>query len=143
MGRVIAKFDRPGRYVWHCHILSHEDHEMMRPYHVGPIPPPPSGGKKGAAVADQGLPDWSGEFRLYPNPASQLTTVEFMLEEAAEISVSIYGLDGKVINSENLGYLNDGLQSIAVPVGHLDNGMYVFELKAGNKQFRETIIVSK
>ncbi|MCB0270602.1 MAG: multicopper oxidase domain-containing protein [Calditrichaeota bacterium] len=34
--RVIAKFDRPGRYVWHCHILSHEDHEMMRPFHVGP-----------------------------------------------------------------------------------------------------------
>ncbi|MCB9087371.1 MAG: multicopper oxidase domain-containing protein [Calditrichae bacterium] len=33
--RVIAKFDRPGRYVWHCHILSHEDHEMMRPFHVG------------------------------------------------------------------------------------------------------------
>jgi spore coat protein A len=33
--RVIARFDRPGRYVWHCHILSHEDHEMMRPYCVG------------------------------------------------------------------------------------------------------------
>lgn len=32
--RVKAKFDRPGRYVWHCHILSHEDHEMMRPMHV-------------------------------------------------------------------------------------------------------------
>lgn len=33
--RIIARFDRPGRYVWHCHILSHEDHEMMRPYYVG------------------------------------------------------------------------------------------------------------
>jgi FtsP/CotA-like multicopper oxidase with cupredoxin domain len=22
--------------VWHCHILSHEDHEMMRVLHVGP-----------------------------------------------------------------------------------------------------------
>jgi spore coat protein A len=33
--RITAKFDRPGRYVWHCHILSHEDHEMMRPYYVG------------------------------------------------------------------------------------------------------------
>ena len=21
-----------GRYVWHCHILEHEDNEMMRPY---------------------------------------------------------------------------------------------------------------
>jgi FtsP/CotA-like multicopper oxidase with cupredoxin domain len=36
--RIRAKFDRPGRYAWHCHILSHEDHEMMRPYYVGPIP---------------------------------------------------------------------------------------------------------
>ncbi len=30
MVRIRAHFDRPGRYVWHCHILSHEDHEMMR-----------------------------------------------------------------------------------------------------------------
>ncbi|HJQ78937.1 MAG TPA: multicopper oxidase domain-containing protein [Lacipirellulaceae bacterium] len=32
--RLIAKFDRPGEYVWHCHILSHEDHEMMRRFVV-------------------------------------------------------------------------------------------------------------
>lgn len=34
--RIAATFPRPGTYVWHCHILSHEDHEMMRPYRVGP-----------------------------------------------------------------------------------------------------------
>ena len=32
--RIIARFDRPGPYVWHFHILSHEDHEMMQPYIV-------------------------------------------------------------------------------------------------------------
>jgi spore coat protein A len=42
--RVIARFDLPAgtlakpgdqfRYVWHCHVLEHEDNEMMRPYHI-------------------------------------------------------------------------------------------------------------
>ena len=42
--RIIAKFDLPDgtqttpgqrfRYIWHCHILEHEDNEMMRPYDV-------------------------------------------------------------------------------------------------------------
>ena len=34
--KIKASFDKPGRHVWHCHILSHEDHEMMRVLHVGP-----------------------------------------------------------------------------------------------------------
>jgi spore coat protein A len=33
--RIIVKFEGyTGRYVWHCHILEHEDKEMMRPYEV-------------------------------------------------------------------------------------------------------------
>jgi FtsP/CotA-like multicopper oxidase with cupredoxin domain len=29
--RIVARFDRAGNYVWHCHILEHEDNDMMRP----------------------------------------------------------------------------------------------------------------
>jgi spore coat protein A, manganese oxidase len=33
--RIIMKFGPyTGLYVWHCHILEHEDYEMMRPYIV-------------------------------------------------------------------------------------------------------------
>jgi len=32
--RVKAMFDWLGLYVWHCHIIEHEDNEMMRPYEV-------------------------------------------------------------------------------------------------------------
>jgi spore coat protein A len=35
--RIIARFEGfTGRYVWHCHILEHEDNEMMRPFEVVP-----------------------------------------------------------------------------------------------------------
>jgi FtsP/CotA-like multicopper oxidase with cupredoxin domain len=37
--RVRAQFNTPGQYVWHCHIVEHEDNEMMRPYRVGPEQP--------------------------------------------------------------------------------------------------------
>ena len=33
--RIIVPFvGYPGRYVWHCHILEHEENEMMRPFEV-------------------------------------------------------------------------------------------------------------
>jgi spore coat protein A len=35
--RIIVRFEGyTGRYVWHCHVLEHEDNEMMRPYDVLP-----------------------------------------------------------------------------------------------------------
>lgn len=44
--RIIQKFDLPNgatvphgqvmKYVWHCHILEHEDNDMMRPYDLRP-----------------------------------------------------------------------------------------------------------
>jgi len=32
--RVVVTFERRGKYVYHCHILSHEEHDMMRWYTV-------------------------------------------------------------------------------------------------------------
>ena len=35
--RIIVRFEGyAGRYVWHCHLLEHEDNEMMRPYEIIP-----------------------------------------------------------------------------------------------------------
>jgi spore coat protein A, manganese oxidase len=49
-----AKFDLPGKYVLHCHILSHEEHDMMRYMQVGDAAYPAPGfvvGGTGAVVA--------------------------------------------------------------------------------------------
>jgi FtsP/CotA-like multicopper oxidase with cupredoxin domain len=48
--RIKAKFAAtPGQFVWHCHIVEHEDNEMMRPYRVGPVQP----GQPGSAQLTQ------------------------------------------------------------------------------------------
>jgi FtsP/CotA-like multicopper oxidase with cupredoxin domain len=33
--RIRARFALPGLFVWHCHIVEHEDNEMMRPFFIG------------------------------------------------------------------------------------------------------------
>ena len=39
--RIMVKFDQyTGTFVWHCHILEHEDLEMMRTFEILPIPEP-------------------------------------------------------------------------------------------------------
>jgi FtsP/CotA-like multicopper oxidase with cupredoxin domain len=49
--RIRAQFNTPGQFVWHCHIVEHEDNEMMRPYRIGPEqrgqPMPPNHGGHG------------------------------------------------------------------------------------------------
>ena len=37
--RIKGQFKTPGQFVWHCHIVEHEDNEMMRPYRIGPEQP--------------------------------------------------------------------------------------------------------
>src|SRR6266498_2985749 len=37
--RLRLRFTNPGQFVWHCHIVEHEDNEMMRPYRIGPPQP--------------------------------------------------------------------------------------------------------
>jgi FtsP/CotA-like multicopper oxidase with cupredoxin domain len=37
--RLRLRFTNPGQFVWHCHIVEHEDNEMMRAYRIGPLQP--------------------------------------------------------------------------------------------------------
>ncbi len=45
--RIKAMFADAGQFVWHCHIVEHEDNEMMRPFRIGPLQP----GQPGAPAA--------------------------------------------------------------------------------------------
>ncbi|MEV1073099.1 multicopper oxidase domain-containing protein [Micromonospora parva] len=58
--RTKARFDLPGRYAWHCHLLEHEDNEMTRQLNVLPRGGA-AAGDGGAAAVDGGAAGGAGE----------------------------------------------------------------------------------
>lgn len=79
--RIIARFDRVGRYVWHCHILSHEDHEMMRPFEVLPRGPRMEPAEQPAAA----------QFYVF----ARGTDLQFALDRPAAVGVRVYNVLGQ------------------------------------------------
>ena len=137
--RVIARFDRPGRYVWHCHILSHEDHEMMRPFHVGALP---VAGLKSESAEGISVEKLAG-FRLYPNPVSEEGFIDFTLDESSNVRISLYDLDGRLVKTDKLGMIQEGSHTITMPVGDIAEGLYILELNAGNQLYRGRMVISR
>lgn len=95
---IKAKFDRPGRYVWHCHILSHEDHEMMRVLHVGALPAP---APRLAMKTEASLSN-------YPNPFRDKTTFQMQIPDKGKASLRILDLQGREVHTLQRGTLASG-----------------------------------
>jgi spore coat protein A len=88
--RVVAQFtDYTGQYPYHCHVLEHEDHEMMRQFEV--VEP-------SAVASDQ------QELHLVlapgrPNPFSSATTILFTLGRQSAARLDVYDLAGRRVRT--------------------------------------------
>ena len=72
--RVIARFeDYAGFYPYHCHILEHEDHEMMRQFEVLVDTTPPTLGCPTALAVLDGFRDGVGEIVTFTVTATDDT----------------------------------------------------------------------
>ena len=136
--RVIAKFDLAGTYVWHCHILSHEDHEMMRPYTVLPAASTPGKAPLATTTAEPNL-----QFQAIPNPFNQRLRLEFRLPEPAEVLINIYDSKGALMKSINKGRAIAGWQQAEIDGREWSNGIYFCEVRIGNERLVRKLVLEK
>lgn len=123
--RIVAKFDRAGEYVWHCHILSHEDHEMMRRFEV----------KEVSAVPHSEIPELLSINKASPNPLSGYTQIDFALLESSRIYMDIYNQEGLKILTLAQGLYPAGQHSLTWNGSdqfqrHVTQGIYYCQLRS-------------
>ena len=146
----------PG-YVWHCHIIDHEDNEMMRPYKVqrgaglktlnGAFAKAGNGinSNTTAAVAENKT-ERIGSVVLgqnYPNPFSGETEILFNLPEEAHVSLVLYNSAGTKIKTLIDSDAPAGVNSVRLDAEGLTEGVYLYELRTGFVSLVKRLVVQK
>jgi hypothetical protein len=96
VSRIIARFeDYTGMYMWHCHVLEHGDHEMMRPLEVINRNAASESGEGTDASTNKS--EYLEVSQNYPNPFNPTTNISFNLPHPGEWTIRIYNILGQKI----------------------------------------------
>ena len=80
-------------------------------------------------------------FNIYPNPASNYATLNFSLTEHEEVRTVVFNTLGEVVFQE-IANLDAGAHQKIVATDHLENGLYLVSLEAGNTRTTKELIVN-
>lgn len=79
-------------------------------------------------------------YNFYPNPVESLLMLEYYLENATSVSVTMYSMDGKLIKSISMQKLDKGLHVETIDCTSLSKGIYILKLQIGQESVNEKII---
>ena len=106
-----------------------------------------------AAVQAEAVPKETTLMPNYPNPFNPETWIPYRLSKPAEVTVSIYGADGRLVRTLTLGHQPagvyqeksraaywDGRNALGEPVA---SGLYFYTLKAGDFTATRKMLIRK
>ena len=100
-------------YMYHCHILSHEDNGMMGQFIINPI-----------ASGLNEISNANNNILVYPNPANALLTIQIN-SSTKNFTVEIFNLIGEQIFKAS--------NNINIDVSSFSQGLYFIKVKQDNK----------
>jgi spore coat protein A len=137
-GDLLFGFDPsigPG-YVWHCHIIDHEDNEMMRPYMVYPNPSrstlPGIASATNENISIKTSPVSYNMQQNYPNPFNPSTVIRFSIPEDAFVTLKIYDILGREVGTLLNQVIPGGSHEVRFDGSKLSSGIYIYTLRSGS-----------
>jgi len=77
----------------------------------------------------------------YPNPASDMFTVDLGITEAAEVTLSLLDINGKQVVNDKPQQLVSGQHQLMVETKHLEAGVYTVRLKLNDSfEYRKIVV---
>ena len=133
--QTLVKFiDYSGTYLLHCHNLEHEDDGMMLNINVDSAT---------NIDDDNTTPNEFELYQNYPNPFNPSTTINYNLTSAGFVTISIYNLLGKNIETLFAGHKSSGQHSITYTNKSLASGTYIYELRIKDRALRKKMTLVK
>ena len=114
-------------YMYHCHILTHEDTSMMHQFVVVD--------SSDYYVGIHSIND-VGDLSIYPNPASSKITIAETFEPSA--TLRIFDSYGRLLREEKVTSYN----KINIDVGNIPKGMIMIEIVSNNKRYVGRVMVN-
>jgi hypothetical protein len=97
-------------------------------------------GKKGKVKPEEELK--LEDLSFYPNPSSDRLKLRFKIDEEGPLSVRVYDFDGKTIFETSYERFS-GIFHETIDMQSQDAGMYLLEIKSGNKRTTKKIVKDK
>ena len=91
-------------------------------------------------TANNGKREGNGNF---PNPFKRETTIYFNLEKESNVTVSIFTMHGKQIETIFDGRLGRGTQNLSWTPGNLENGVYLYKVESDDKTVSGKMVLMK
>ncbi|HYV91044.1 MAG TPA: T9SS type A sorting domain-containing protein [Chitinophagales bacterium] len=83
------------------------------------------------------------DFSLTPNPANDLSRVDFFLNNTSHVTISIYDVTGKLLAAKDAGQLSKGQHSQMLDVSKLNAGVYMVSVESNLSKATQKLMVGQ
>jgi hypothetical protein len=131
--------------MWHCHIVEHEDNDMMRPMLVQANPSRKLLKSAQITADNVSIPSVEG-FALEqnsPNPFSTETVIMFKIPYDTHVQLKLFSIMGVEVKTLINADTPAGIHNIWLSSENLSAGTYVYQIKAGDFVSTKKLVIIK
>jgi hypothetical protein len=79
----------------------------------------------------------------YPNPAENITTIEYFLPVPQPVFITVYNIYGEIIETFVNGNVQSGSNRVDINVAGLPSGVYIYEMRTPQKSLQKRMMINK